>query len=126
METILLLFSDLFFENKIRDAAKHVGLAVESRLEEESVPAALARTRPALAIISLVSPNWRYQVADVQEARVKILAFGPHVDRELFNEAREMGCDKVVSRHYLSAQLPQVLLKATGGEVDESGSPDKE
>ncbi len=42
---------------------------------------------------------------------VKIVAFGPHVDREALQAARDAGADEVMTRGAFSNHLPDVLLR---------------
>lgn len=41
--------------------------------------------------------------------RIVTLAFGPHVRTDLFDAAKEAGCDLVMPRSKFSAQLPDLL-----------------
>ena len=43
--------------------------------------------------------------------RIRILAFSPHVHRELMQHARDAGADEVLPRGAFAANLPEILLK---------------
>lgn len=43
--------------------------------------------------------------------RIRILAFSPHVHRELMQNARDAGADEVLPRGAFAANLPEILLK---------------
>ncbi|MGD9693357.1 MAG: hypothetical protein AB7G17_08510 [Phycisphaerales bacterium] len=43
--------------------------------------------------------------------RVRIVAFGPHVDREALQGARDAGADEVMPRGAFSNHLPDLLLR---------------
>ncbi len=43
--------------------------------------------------------------------RVRIVAFGPHVEREALQAARDAGADEVMTRGAFSRHLPDVLMR---------------
>jgi hypothetical protein len=47
-----------------------------------------------------------------------ILAWGPHVAVDLFDRARELGADDVVTRGAFSNSLPDLLVRLAGGTTD--------
>lgn len=44
-------------------------------------------------------------------ARVRVLAFSPHVHRELMQAARDAGAHEVMPRGAFAANLPEILIK---------------
>jgi hypothetical protein len=114
MSTILMLVPDLMFATRIEDAGKHLNYAVRSFASNEDADAAVMRTRPALLVISLDAANWQGAVRAAKRAGARILAFGSHRDVEVMQAARAAGCDEVVARSRMAAELPNLLKKYAG------------
>ena len=74
---------------------------------------------PALAILDLHADaiDWRSVVATAKERNVPVLAFGRHTDADLLRAARDAGCDRVVPRSTLAADLPQLIEELAGGRA---------
>lgn len=51
------------------------------------------------------------------EGKVRIVAFGPHVEVERFEEARAAGADRVLARGAFDRGLVEVLQRLEAGEV---------
>ncbi|MFO0833413.1 MAG: hypothetical protein U0638_00470 [Phycisphaerales bacterium] len=71
----------------------------------------LDKAEEALAMIARVRSDGRWR-------GVRVVCFGPHVLKELFQRARDAGADEVMPRGSLDARLDEVLLRLeTGGRV---------
>jgi CheY-like chemotaxis protein len=112
---------DLFFLAKILDAARQVGVAVES------VPAAGIRKRLLLAgaeavILDLNSPAAielvRKLKGDPGTHEVPVVGFVSHVATETVADAKSAGCDVVLARSAFGKQLPELLGKLGRNGVD--------
>lgn len=95
---------------------------------------ALSQRRPALVILDLTTERlpWRRWLHTMKTSsatrRIPVVAFGPHVEKELLDQARK-DADVVVSRGELQARLPELveeharlvdpgaLAEACGGEL---------
>ena len=108
----LLLSQDLFFGSRITGTAEQLGLRVDTA---GSVPQALEKIgrepyRALLVDLSLPGLSLPELMAALPRAdRPRVFAFGSHVHTALLEQAREAGCDEVLSRGQLSAKLPQFL-----------------
>jgi hypothetical protein len=77
----------------------------------------LTRWQPALLLFDLTNADipWRDWIARLKSSpatrRMPILCFGPHVDVELMQEARNVGADLVLPRSRLAADMPKLLLQ---------------
>lgn len=119
---LLYLAADLIWATKIKASAEALGLPcrpvrtmdmLEARLAEwsDADPIAallldLEKPEEALAFIA----RMRGSAAGPREKSVRLLAFGPHVARELFQKAREAGADEVMARGALDHNMGDVLL----------------
>lgn len=75
----------------------------------------LVERRPALILVDLTARSvpWArwIQVLKTSAAtrRIPILAFGPHVNKEAFQQANDLGADHVFTRGQLHASLVEIL-----------------
>jgi hypothetical protein len=63
-----------------------------------------------LALVDLALPEAVPVVARLAEAGVRVIAFGPHVDRDLLRRARGAGADVVLARSAFFAKLDDLLV----------------
>ena len=113
----LLISQDLFFGSKITGTAQQLGrrvdLASSLQQAQEKIPG--GKYRAVLLDLSLpgLSPA-ELMAALPAEGRPQVIAFGSHVHTRLLDEARAAGCDQVLSRGQLSANLPRILEAQLG------------
>ncbi len=119
---ILYLASDLIWATKIKGVAEHLGLPcrpvrtlemLEARLADSDVSAVLLdleKPEEALAMIERL----RQESAGEQDQKIRVVAFGPHVLVELFQQARDAGADEVLARGVLDRNMPEILLALAG------------
>jgi hypothetical protein len=62
-------------------------------------------------IVSLDAPEWKKAVESAKSSGARVLAFGSHHDVEALQAARAAGCDEVVARSIMAANLPLLLKK---------------
>jgi DNA-binding NarL/FixJ family response regulator len=115
----LLVTRDLFFASKITGTAAELGFRVA--VEGDAAQASLKAADPACRclILDLTTPGLR--VSDVLVAlpatgRPRVIAFGPHVQTALLNEAHEAGCDEVLPRSKFTATLVDILTRTFGAK----------
>ena len=109
-----MLVPDLMFATRIEDAGKHLNYAVLSLASNEDAAAAVMRTLPALLVVSLDAPNWESAVEAAKRAGAHVLAFGSHRDVRAMQAAHAAGCDEVIARSRMDAELPNLLKKYAG------------
>jgi len=136
---ILYLAADLLWASKIKGTADALSIPcrpvrtlemLEARLAEaaggiaqgNAAPGASAvgasplrailldldKSEEALAMIARVRSEERWR-------GVRVVCFGPHVLKELFQRARDAGADEVMPRGSLDARLDEVLLRLEAG-----------
>ena len=117
MASILFLVPDLMFSTRIEDAAKRLGYSIRSLSAGDDqghlgdFGATMVREQPALVIVALDAVNWQDAVAAAKSAGARVLAFGSHKNVELMQQAKAAGCDEVVARSRMAAELPNLLKK---------------
>ncbi len=111
----LLVTRDLFFASKISGTAAELGFRVA--VEGNAAQAALNAADPACRCLLLDLTTPGLNVSDVLAAlpaagRPHVIAFGPHVQAALLNDARKAGCDEVLPRSKFTATLVDILTRA--------------
>lgn len=136
---VLAFCDDLFLVPRFEDAARELGYQIRFIERPEGIGAggapiarsvplteplegpdavlvrSLAETRPALLLFDLTSRSipWErwIQVLKTSAAtrRLPIVAFGPHVESETLDRARQAGADLVLTRGSLQATLADVF-----------------
>jgi CheY-like chemotaxis protein len=111
---ILAVMSDLFFSVKINDAAKKLGMTAEF-VKDKTLALEKAKRRPPLIILDLncdaADPlDLIAQIkANPDTAGIALIGFVSHVQTELKQRAKEIGCDTVVARSAFAQNLPAIL-----------------
>ena len=114
MARVVALMDDLFFQMKLAETAKHLGVEVKVAATGEALQG-LLEPPPKLLIVDL---NSRSQpIAAIQRLRadknaVRVVAFLSHVQTELAAQARAAGCDEVMPRSVFTQNLAAILAAA--------------
>jgi DNA-binding NarL/FixJ family response regulator len=114
MPRIVAYMDDLFFQMKLAETAKHLGLEVKVASTAESL-LQLLEPLPELVIVDL---NARSQpLAAVQQLRnvqphLRVIGFLSHVQTDLAQQAQAAGLDEVMPRSKFSINLPDILASA--------------
>ncbi|MGE5262245.1 MAG: hypothetical protein ACM3S0_02595 [Acidobacteriota bacterium] len=114
MAVILAYVPDLMFGTRIEDTAKRLGHTIQPLEPGQDPDAAVARLVPALVIVALDAPEWDRTVKAARTAGARVIAFGSHKNVELMRAAKNAGCDEVLARSRLAAELPALLSRYTG------------
>lgn len=137
--TIMIFVADLLFGSKIETTARHLGyevlltptaasIAPDAPLADETprpgeaihgragaLTSLIVAQQPALLIFDLDNEQipWRKWLASLKSSpatrRIPALCYAAHIHKELLEQAKQHGADKVVSRGELSANLPDIL-----------------
>lgn len=114
MARVVALMDDLFFQMKLAETAKHLGVEVKVAASPEALQA-LLNPPPKLLIVDL---NSRSQpIAAIQRLRadkneMRVVGFLSHVQTELAAQARAAGCDEVMPRSIFTQNLAAILAVA--------------
>lgn len=117
---VLLLTGDLIFGVRIADAARALGftpLDVTLRDLEQRAASGAA----LIVVDTAFRGDWQNTIkalkSNAATAKVPVLAYGAHVDVTASRAAVAAGCDRLVTRGKLTAELP-ALLEATAAARD--------
>ena len=110
MADVVLLADDIFFQAKILETAKKVGVEVKT----VSTPEAVLQHPARLYIVDL---NARCGLAAVEQLATAgnlkpVVAFLSHVQVDLAERARAAGCRQVLPRSKFTQELPALLAQA--------------
>ena len=112
--TIVLLSNDLAVLSRVEGAARRAGEAVRQAGSGPQAAEICAGVDVRLVIVEL-STSALDVAAVVSQLRKgestgpRVIAFGPHVHEQRLGEAREAGCDLVVTRGQFFSQLDAML-----------------
>ena|SRR5579863_8711090 len=117
MADAIALIDDLFFLAKVRETAKHTGVALETASTGEQLVKAAAGSPAALLLVDL---NARQGALDAVEQLCapgggnprRVIAFLSHVQTELAERARAAGCQDVMPRSKFTQNLAEILRGA--------------
>jgi CheY-like chemotaxis protein len=118
MGKVVALMDDLFFQAKILETAKHVGVRVETVTSGEALVAAGSLPDGERPVLVLVDLNARSGAVDAIEKlraagnQVPVVAFLSHVQVELAERAKAAGATQVLPRSRFAQNLPSILSQA--------------
>jgi len=114
MGRVVALMDDIFFQMKVAETAKHLGIEFKVATNTDAL-LGLLEPRPQLVIVDL---NVRSQPIDAivklraASKDIRVVAFLSHVQRELAEQARNAGCDEVMPRSSFTQNLAEILSLA--------------
>jgi DNA-binding NarL/FixJ family response regulator len=114
MARVVALMDDLFFQMKIAETAKHLGLELKVATNGNAL-LELLEPAPNLVIVDL---NARSQpLAAVERLRaahkdLRVVGFLSHVQRDLAAQAQAAGCSEVMPRSAFTQNLAAILSAA--------------
>jgi DNA-binding NarL/FixJ family response regulator len=114
MGRVVALMDDIFFQMKVAETARHLGLEFKVATNADAL-LGLLDPRPQLVIVDL---NARNQPIDaIVKLRavakdIRVVAFLSHVQRELAEQAKNAGCEEVMPRSAFTQNLAEILNPA--------------
>jgi hypothetical protein len=119
---IVYFAADLLWSTRIQGTGKQIGIPCRPVRNLDMLRARLADSDVRAAIVDLDGPETALELIRAlrgegseggldPERRIRIVAFGPHVAVELFEEARRAGADAVLARGAFDRQLPALLAQ---------------
>jgi DNA-binding NarL/FixJ family response regulator len=116
MAKVVALMDDLFFQMKVNETAKQLGIEFKVAANADALIHLLEQS-PKLVIVDLNARSQPVQAveklrASANGSNVKIVAFLSHVQRELAAQAQAAGCDEVMPRSLFTQNLAAILSAA--------------
>ncbi|MGH9713703.1 MAG: hypothetical protein ACRD5M_10450 [Candidatus Acidiferrales bacterium] len=115
MAQVVALVDDLFFQAKLLETAKHLGVELRVCSSPEALVAEAAKNGTNLAIIDLnarAKPLEAIVRMKATSPGVPVVAFLSHVQVDLANAARAAGCREVMPRSQFTRDLATILERA--------------
>ena len=115
MAQVLALVDDLFFQAKILETAKQLGVAVHTSTTSDALLAEIAKEKPKLVIVDLNARGTPLQAIErvcAGSPGLPLIAFLSHVQTELAEKARAAGCTQVMPRSQFTRELATILAQA--------------
>ena len=115
MAHVLALVDDLFFQAKMLETAKHVGVNLQTCTTPDTLLGEVAKSVPNLVVIDLNarnSPITAIKRMRAEAAPVPLLAYLSHVQVDLAEQARAAGCETVMPRSKFTRDLATIFAKA--------------
>jgi CheY-like chemotaxis protein len=114
MGKVVALMDDLFFQMKLAETAKQLGVEVKVATNGEAL-AGLLLSEPKLIIVDLNARSQPLQAIEKLRQTckdVRVVGFLSHVQTELAVQARAAGCNEVLPRSSFTQNLAAILSVA--------------
>jgi DNA-binding NarL/FixJ family response regulator len=114
MGRVVALMDDLFFQMKLAETAKQLGVEVKVATDREALMGLMA-SAPRLVIVDLNARSQPLQAIEqvrLASKDVRVVGFLSHVQRELAAQAQAAGCDEVLPRSSFTQNLADILSAA--------------
>jgi len=112
---VIVLVDDLFFQMKILETAKKVGVAVKAVASADALLAEAQQAPPAMFVVDLNARGGAFEAIERLHAtgnQKPVVAFLSHVQVDLAERARAAGCRQVMARSKFTQELPAILAQA--------------
>jgi DNA-binding NarL/FixJ family response regulator len=114
MNAAVILCRDLLFSSRVVGAGQDLG--VEVRVKRTANSAAETANDPSVKLLIVDLEHQDLSIADfiekvhaIRHSELRVLAYGPHVDKSLLESAGAVGFDEVFSRRMLLERLPELF-----------------
>jgi CheY-like chemotaxis protein len=111
MGRVVALMDDLFFQMKLAETAKQLGVEVKVATSGDALMGLMA-SEPKLVIVDLNARSQPLQAIEkLRRTRkeVRVVGFLSHVQTELAAQAQAAGCDEVLARSSFTQNLATIL-----------------
>lgn len=116
---VLYAAADLLWATRIKSTADKLSVPARPVRSPDMLEARLAEGGVAGVLIDLETDELAFAILDrlrgddatEAEQAIRTLAWGPHIDVDRLAEARQRGCDRVMTRGQFSNELPEILMQ---------------
>src|ERR1700684_2952060 len=95
MAQVVALVDDLFFQAKLLETAKQVGVEVRTCTTPDALDAEIAKAAPKLVVVDLNARSGPFEALErlqASGAKIPLIEFLSHVQADLAARARAAGC----------------------------------
>jgi CheY-like chemotaxis protein len=114
MAQVVALVDDLFFQAKLLETAKQVGVEVRTCATPDALDAEIAKAAPQLVVVDLNARSGPFEALERLQAsgsQIPLIAFLSHVQVDLAERARAAGCPDVMPRSKFTQNLATILAR---------------
>jgi len=114
MGRVVALMDDLFFQMKLAETAKQLGVEVKVATNGEAL-AELLQSQPSLVVVDLNARSQPLQAIEKlrkSNKEIRVIGFLSHVQQELAGHAKAAGCNEVMPRSTFTQNLAAILSAA--------------
>lgn len=114
MGSVVALMDDLFFQMKLAETAKHLGVEVKVAANGDAL-LSLLEGQPKLVIVDLNARSQPLQTIEkLRQTRkdIRVVGFLSHVQTDLAARAQAAGCNEVLPRSSFTQNLAAILSVA--------------
>jgi len=111
MSTVVALMDDLFFQMKLAETARQLGVEVKVATNGDALMG-LMESAPKLVIVDLNARSQPLQAIEKVRQNnkdVRVVAFLSHVQTQLAAQAQAAGCTEVMPRSSFTQNLAAIL-----------------
>jgi DNA-binding NtrC family response regulator len=115
MAQVVALIDDIFFQAKLLETAKQVGVEVRTCASADALDAEIAKATPKLVVVDLNARSGPFEALERLQAggaNIPLVAFLSHVQVDLAQRARAAGCPEVMPRSKFTQNLATILARA--------------
>lgn len=115
MADVVALVDDLFFQSKLIETAKQVGVELRTCGTADALTAEVSKSTPRLVVVDLnarSSPIEAVERVQSLDREIPLVAFLSHVQTDLIAKARAAGCRDVMPRSKFTRDLATILARA--------------
>jgi CheY-like chemotaxis protein len=112
MAQVVALIDDLFFQAKLVETAKQVGVELRTCSTPDAMLAEIAQNPPRLVVVDLNAcnnPLGAIERVRANAGQIPLLGFLSHVQVDLAEKARAAGCNNVMPRSKFTKDLATIL-----------------
>ena len=114
MAEVVALIDDVFFQAKLLETAKQVGVDVRTCATANALDAEIAAAVPSLIVVDLNARSGPFEALERLQAsgsKIPLIAFLSHVQVDLAERARAAGCSDVMPRSKFTQNLATILAR---------------
>ena len=114
MAQVVALIDDLFFQAKLVETAKHLGVELRTCTTPDALLAEIASEKPRLVVVDLNArqdPIGAIERLQQNPEAIPTLGFLSHVQVDLAAKARQAGCHDVMPRSKFTQNLATILAQ---------------
>ncbi|HEX4001478.1 MAG TPA: hypothetical protein VHX36_02445 [Candidatus Acidoferrales bacterium] len=115
MAQVVALVDDLFFQAKLIETAKQLGVELRTCATPDALADEIGARLPKLVVVDLnarANPLEAIERVRASEPQIPLIGFLSHVQVDLAERARAAGCPEVMPRSKFTQNLATILARA--------------